>query len=54
MNKKACFAIAFVVAGGIANLTKSESMMLVHCSKDRSQHYSLIRIKEPEKTEATR
>ena len=33
---------------GVANLTKSETTMLVHFGKDRTQQWSLIRIEQPE------
>jgi len=33
---------------GIANLTKSETTMLVHYGKERTQQYSLVRIEEGE------
>jgi hypothetical protein len=37
-----------VYEAGIANLTKSETTMLVHYSKERTDQFSLIRIEEPE------
>jgi hypothetical protein len=40
-----------IYEAGMANLTKAETTMLVHYSKDRTEQYSLIRIEEPEKTE---
>jgi len=33
---------------GVANLTKNETTMMVHYSKDRSVQFTLIRIEEPE------
>src|SRR5262249_12279886 len=33
---------------GIANLTKDETTMLVHFSKDNSQQFTLVRIQQPE------
>jgi hypothetical protein len=40
-----------VYEAGIANLTKTETTMLVHYDKDRTEQYALIRIEEPEKSE---
>jgi hypothetical protein len=45
--------LALVVLGGgfeagLANLTKSETTMLVHFGKDRTQQWSLVRIEQPE------
>jgi len=37
-----------IYEAGIANLTKAESAMLVHYSKDRTEQFTLIRIEEPE------
>jgi len=37
-----------VYEAGIANLTKSETTMLVHFSKDRTQQWTLIRMDQPE------
>jgi hypothetical protein len=37
-----------IYEAGIANLTKDETTMLVHYSKDRSQQFSFIRIEAPE------
>jgi hypothetical protein len=37
-----------IYEAGFANLTKSETAMLVHFGKDRTQQWSLIRIDAPE------
>lgn len=37
-----------VYEAGIANLTKDETTMLVHFSKDNAQQFTLVRIKQPE------
>jgi hypothetical protein len=37
-----------VYEAGIANLTKDETTMLVHFSKDKSQQFTLVRIQQPE------
>ena len=37
-----------VYEAGIANLTKDESMLLAHYSKDKSQQYTLDRIQQPD------
>ncbi len=37
-----------VYEAGIANLTKDETTMLVHYSKDKAQQYTLVRIEKPE------
>ena len=37
-----------VYEAGIANLSKDETTMLVHYSKDRSQQFNLVRVKQPE------
>ena len=41
-----------VYEAGIANLTKDETTMVVHYSKERSEQYALIRIEEPEMKDA--
>ena len=41
-----------VYEAGIANLTKNETTMLVHYRTDRTQQFALIRIEEPETSEA--
>ncbi|MSR31749.1 MAG: hypothetical protein EXR99_09615 [Gemmataceae bacterium] len=38
-----------VYQAGIANLTKPETTIMVHFSKDKTQQFSLIRIEQPEK-----
>ena len=37
-----------VYEAGIANLTKDETTMLVHFSKDKSQQMTLVRIETPQ------
>jgi hypothetical protein len=37
-----------VYEAGIANLTKDETTMLVHYSKDKTQQFTLVRIQKPE------
>jgi hypothetical protein len=37
-----------IYEAGVANLTKAETSMIVHYSKDRSEQYTLVRIEEPE------
>src|SRR5262249_34416943 len=37
-----------VFEAGIANLTKDETSMLVHFSKENTQQFTLIRIQQPE------
>ena len=37
-----------VYEAGIANLTKTETTLLVHYSKDNSQQFTLVRIEQPE------
>ena len=39
-----------VFEAGFANLTKSETTMLVHWSKDRAQQWNLVRIEQPSET----
>lgn len=36
-----------VYEAGVANLTKQETTMMVHFSKDRSQQFTLVRIEQP-------
>ncbi|MDZ4780813.1 MAG: hypothetical protein SGJ19_11215 [Planctomycetia bacterium] len=37
-----------VYEAGIANLTKTESTMLIHYGQDRTQQWTLVRIEDPE------
>ena len=37
-----------VYEAGIANLTKDETTMLVHFSKEKAQQFTLVRIQQPE------
>jgi hypothetical protein len=37
-----------VYEAGIANLTKDETTMLVHFSKEKAQQFTLVRIQAPE------
>ena len=37
-----------VYEAGIANLTKDETTMLVHFSKEKTQQFTLVRIQQPE------
>jgi hypothetical protein len=37
-----------IYEAGFANLTKSESTMMVHFGKDRSQQWTLVRIEQPD------
>ena len=36
-----------IYEAGFANLTKSETPMMVHFGKDRSQQWTLIRVEQP-------
>lgn len=38
-----------VYEAGIANLTRDETTMLVHYSKENSQQFALVRIQQPER-----
>ena len=40
-----------IYEAGFANLTKSETTMLVHFGKDRTQQWTLIRIEQPAEKE---
>ena len=42
-----------VYEAGIANLTKDETTMLAHFSKDNSQQFTLVRIQQPEGSQQT-
>ncbi len=37
-----------IYEAGIANLTKAESSMMGHYSKDRSEQFTLARVEDPE------
>jgi hypothetical protein len=41
-----------VYEAGIANLTKDETTMLVHFSKEKSQQFALVRIQRPEEEQS--
>ena len=42
-----------VFEAGFANLTRSETTMLVHWGKDRAQEWNLVRIEQPSETNSS-